>query len=140
MKKMGKYNETYVTVKCTMCRLPMDCEESMLGAQQHFCPRCDRLEAEGFDIEDFVRDPEIRNRLFGYSHELSHEMADVMFQDHWKKVPEKENEALAKEFFCQGAAQALGFLIGVGMAPWHLEEMEGEIRVVREMRTGEEGK
>jgi hypothetical protein len=91
---------------------------------------------EGYEIEDFVRDPEILNRLFGYSDELAQEMADVMFQDHWKKVkePAKENEALAKEFFYHGATQALGFLIGGGMPPWYLDEMEKKIRVVREIR------
>jgi hypothetical protein len=142
MKKSGMNDKTLVTVNCTMCRLPMYCEESLLLSDQHFCPKCDRRMDEGYEIEDFVRDPEIRNRLFGFSHELSQEMADVMFRDHWQKVPEKdkENEALAKEFFCHGAAQALGFLIGAGMPPWYLDEMEKKIRTVREIRKGEEGK
>ena len=86
-----------------------------------------------------MKDLEIVNRYFGDSDELAQEMADVMFQDHWKKVPEKEkeNEALAKEFFYHGATQALGFLIMGGMPPWFLEEMEKQIRLVREVREGE---
>lgn len=134
-------DKTLVTVNCTMCRLPMYCDESLLLADQHFCPKCDRRMDEGYEIEDFLRDIDILTRLFGESHKLSEEMADVMFQDHWKKVPEKEKEnvALAKEFYCKGAAQALGFLIGGGMPPWFLDEMEKQIRVVREIR-GREGK
>lgn len=136
MKKRGMNDKTLVTVNCTMCRLPMDCDESLLLADQHFCPKCDRLMDEGYEIKDFMGDLDILNRLFGFSHELSQEMADVMFQDHWQKVPDKdkENEALAKEFFCQGAAQALGFLICGGMPPWFLDEMEKQIGVAREIR------
>jgi hypothetical protein len=31
-------------------------------------------------------------------------------------------------------------LIGAGMPPWYLDEMEGKIRTVREIRGREEGK
>jgi hypothetical protein len=143
MKKSGMNDKTLVTVNCSMCRLPMDCDKSLLLSDQHFCPKCDRRMDEGYEIEDFVRDPEILARLYGYSQELSQEIADVIFQEHWKKVPEKEkeNEALAKEFFCHGAALAMGFLICGGMPPWYLDEMEEQIRAAREIRKGEgEGK
>ncbi len=137
MKKRETNNKTKATVKCTICRLPMDCPESLLLADQHFCPKCSRLMDEGYEIEDFMRDLDIVTRHYGYSHEVAREMADVMFQDYWKKVKEPENEALAKEFFYHGATQALGFLITAGMPPWFLDELEKQIRIVKESRKGE---
>jgi hypothetical protein len=136
MKKRKTNNKIEVTVKCTICRLPMDCSESLPLADQHFCPKCSHLMDEGYEIKDFMIDPDIAAKYYGYSHDLAQEMAEVMFQDYWKKVkePGKENEALAKEFFCHGATQTLGFLISGGMPPWHLDEMEGQIRVAREIR------
>ncbi|HLB72064.1 MAG TPA: hypothetical protein VJJ51_13570 [Candidatus Methanoperedens sp.] len=138
MKKGETNNKTKATVKCTICRLPMDCPESLLLADQHFCPKCSRLMDEGYEFKDFMRDPDISAQHYGYSHEVAQEMAEVMFQDHWKKVkePGKENEALAKEFFYHGATQALGFLISAGMPPWFLDNLEKQIRVVKEIRRG----
>ncbi len=136
MKKRGTNNKNMVTIKCTLCRLPMDCPESLLLADQHFCPKCSHLMDEGYEIEDFMRDLDIVTRYYRYSDELAQEMAEVMFQDHWKKVPEKdkENETLAKEFFYHGATQALGFLITAGMPPWHFDNLEKQIRMARESR------
>ncbi len=46
-KKGGKANSTkMVTVQCSICGMDMDCPESMLGADRHFCERCTDLLAE----------------------------------------------------------------------------------------------
>ena len=47
------------------------------------------------------------------------------------------DEILVKGCYLQGATSMLGLLISAGMPPWHLDDLEKQIRVVREIRRGE---
>lgn len=56
-KSGGRAKSTrMLTVQCTICGMDMDCPESMLSAQRHFCARCTDLLAEGYEPEDLVRE------------------------------------------------------------------------------------
>jgi len=45
-----------LTVQCTICGMDMDCPESMLSAERHFCERCTDLLAEGYKPEELKMD------------------------------------------------------------------------------------
>jgi uncharacterized paraquat-inducible protein A len=42
-------------VQCYVCGADMDCPESMLSADRHFCARCTDLLAEGYEPEEPAR-------------------------------------------------------------------------------------
>ncbi|MDP2840946.1 MAG: hypothetical protein Q8O17_01555 [Candidatus Methanoperedens sp.] len=59
-KRGGKVKDTgMVDVSCSICGMDMDCPESLLLDDQHFCPKCSHLMDEGYEIKDFMRDPNI---------------------------------------------------------------------------------
>jgi hypothetical protein len=52
-KSGGKAKSTrMLTVQCYVCGADMDCPESMLSADRHFCARCTDLLAEGYEPEE----------------------------------------------------------------------------------------
>jgi hypothetical protein len=103
MKKMGTGNKMMTTVQCTICGMDMDCPESMLPAERHFCARCTDLMAEGYEPDELKKSPEDIAQHF-------------------------ENESLARDCYLQGATSMLGLLISAGMPPEFLDELAEGIR------------
>jgi transcription elongation factor Elf1 len=55
--KGGRAKSTKMaTVQCSICGMDMDCPESMLSADRHFCARCTDLLAEGYEPEELKMD------------------------------------------------------------------------------------
>ncbi len=60
-KRGGKVKDTgMVDVSCSICGMDMDCPESMLSAERHFCARCTDLMAEGYEPDDLKKSYEKR--------------------------------------------------------------------------------
>jgi hypothetical protein len=133
-KKGGRAKSSkMVTVQCSICGIDMDCPESMLGADRHFCARCTDLLAEGYEPENLKMDPESLPRHFARCDEVAEEMLDIAFYEPYAKVHEQgmehyNYEALAKMFFLQGVSSKLGLLISAGMPPPMLDDLEEAIR------------
>lgn len=103
-------------VKCSICGMDMDCPESMLSAQRHFCARCTDMLAEGYEPEDLKMDKESLERRFKRCDEVAEEMLDIAFYGYWNKVQAQgmehyNYEALSKMFFLQGASSMLDDLM-----------------------------
>lgn len=118
VEKSGGRTESMkmLTVQCTICGMDMDCPESMLGADRHFCERCTDLLAEGYEPEELKMCPDDIAQHLPRCDEVSMLLMDITFDGYWKKVLEYgiehfDNERLAKESYLQGAIQALGFLM-----------------------------
>jgi hypothetical protein len=105
-KKGGRAKSSkMLTVQCSICGIGMDCPESMLSADRHFCARCTDLLSEGYEPEELKMNPESLSRHF-----------------------ERCDERLAKEYYLQGASPMLGLLISTGMPPPFLDDLEEAIR------------
>ncbi len=131
MKKMVTGNKIMTTVRCTICGMDMDCPESMLSAERHFCAGCTDLMAEGYEPEELSPD-DIAQHL-PKCDEVSMLLMDVTFDGYWNKVLEYgiehfDNERLAKQSYLRGATSMLGLLISQGMPPEFLDELAERIR------------
>jgi len=130
-----------LTVPCSLCGSDMDCPESMLSADRHFCARCTDLLAEGYEPEELKMSPEDIARHFARCDEVAEEMMDITFNIYWEKVQETgiehfNNEALAREFYIQGASTMLSLLISQGMPPPFLDDLEEAIRGAKRRMAG----
>ncbi len=139
VKKRGGKSTKMLTVTCSICGMDMDCPESMLSAERHFCARCTDLLAEGYEPEELNMDIKSLDRHFKRCDEVAEEMLDLAFYGYWKKVQEEgmehyNYEALAKMFFIQGASSMLGFLISTGMPPPFLDDLEEAIKEAKRRR------
>lgn len=141
-KRGGKAKSTkMLTVACSICGMDMDCPESMLGAERHFCAQCTDLMAEGYEPEELKMSPEdIAQHLPGCD-EVSMLLMDLTFDGYWNKVLEYgiehfDNERLAKQSYLRGATSMLGLLISAGMPPEFLDELAEGIRGERRMGEG----
>ena len=102
-----------LTVQCTICGMDMDCPESMLSAERHFCARCTDLMAEGYEPDELKMSPEDIAQHF-------------------------DNESLARDCYLQGATSMLGLLISQGMPPEFLDELLGQLEI--NVSSGERGR
>jgi uncharacterized paraquat-inducible protein A len=130
-----------LTVQCSICGMDMDCPESMLSAQRHFCARCTDMLAEGYEPEDLRMDKESLERRFKRCEEVAEEMLDIAFYGYWNRVQEQgmehyNYEALAKMFFLQGASSMLAFLISVGMPEPMLDDVMEAVRGAKKTLSG----
>ncbi|MCX9012354.1 MAG: hypothetical protein OIN66_14710 [Candidatus Methanoperedens sp.] len=135
VRKRGGEREDIVmiTVQCSICGMDMDCPESMLSADRHFCERCTDLLAEGYEPEELKMDKKSLGRHFARCDEVAEKMLDIAFYEPFAKVQEQgmehyNYEALAKMFFLQGASSMLGLLISTGMPPPFLDDLEEAIK------------
>ena len=114
VEKSGGRTESMkmLTVQCTICGMDMDCPESMLSAERHFCARCTDLMAEGYEPEELSPD-DIAQHL-PKCDEVSILLMDVTFDGYWKNVQEYgmehfDNERLAKQSYLGGQLRCWGF-------------------------------
>lgn len=135
MKKMGKGNNVMTIVQCTICGMDMDCPESMLGADRHFCARCTDLMAEGYEPDELKMSPEDIAQHFEKCEEVSMLLMDIAFDGYWKNMQEysmehfdPENESLARDCYLQGASSMAALLISAGMPLEFLDEVEEGMR------------
>lgn len=129
------------TVKCSICGMDMDCPESMLSAERHFCARCTDLLAEGYEPEELKVTRDSMEKHFKRCDEVAEKMLDIAFYEAFAKMQEQgmehyNYEALAKTFFLQGASSMLGLLISAGMPPPMLDDLEEAIKEAKR-RMGE---
>jgi len=122
-----------ITVQCSLCGADMDCPESMLSAERHFCARCTDLMAEGYEPEELKMSPDDIAQHLPRCDEVSTLLMDLTFDGYWNKVLEYgiehfDNERLAKESYLRGATSMLGLLISQGMPPEFLDELAEGIR------------
>ena len=130
-KKGGRAKSSkLVTVQCSICGMDMDCPESMLSAERHFCERCTDLLAEGYKPEELKMDKKSLAKYFRRCDDIAEELLDLTFYGFWKKMQDMEisKEELAREFYIHGASSMLGFLISMGMPPPFLDDLEEAIR------------
>lgn len=130
-KKGGRAKSSkMVTVQCSICGMDMDCPESMLSAERHFCERCTDLLAEGYKPEELKMDKKSLAKYFRRCDDIAEELLDLTFYGFWKKMKDKEisKEELAREFYIHGASSMLGFLISTGMPPPFLDDLKKAIR------------
>ncbi len=70
------------TVHCSICGMDMDCPESMLTVERHFCARCTDLMAEGYEPEELKMSPDdIAQHLPGCD-----EVSMLLMELHWSSV------------------------------------------------------
>lgn len=130
-KKGGRAKSSkLVTVQCSICGMDMDCPESMLSAERHFCERCTDLLAEGYTPEELKMDKKSLAKYFRRCDDIAEELLDLTFYGFWKKMQDMEisKEELAREFYIHGASSMLGFLISMGMPPPFLDDLKEAIR------------
>ncbi len=130
-KKGGRAKSSkMVTVQCSICGMDVDCPESMLSADRHFCERCTDLLAEGYKPEELKMDKKSLAKHFRRCDDIAEELLDLTFYGFWKKMQDMEisKEELAREFYIHGASSMLGFLISTGMPPPFLGDLDEAIR------------
>ncbi len=130
-----------LAVHCSICGMDMDCPESMLSAERHFCARCTDLMAEGYEPDELKMSPDdIAQHLPGCD-EVSMLLMDITFDGYWNKVLEYgiehfDNERLAKESYLRGATSMLGLLVSQGMPPEFLDELAEGMRGAKKTMSG----